>query len=535
MTRYAPSLAASGVTALVLLALAGSVLGALASLGGDGLPGLAARDWGLMRRSALQAGLSTLLSLVAGTMVGWALAHRPAFPGRSLLVSVLGAALVLPSLCVVLALVSVWGRAGWVARAGEWVGWDGPGGALYGLAGIVAAHVWFNAALVARAVLNRLEAVDPARRRLARGLDLTPWHRFAALEWPVVRAALRPLAATVFLLCFTSFAIVLTLGGGPRNNTLEVAIYEAVKLDFDLPRALTLALTQLAICAAIIVLAGARDAEGRIGAGASWTPDRGGVGLLQRTVVVVSALFFLLPLAALVIDGLSPDAARVVTEPVFARAALTSLVIATASAAGTVACVLALAFGLRTLELPMRLAGRPASAIAAAALRFAATLYLAMPALVMGLGLFLLARATVGVGSGARWAALIAANMLLSLPFALAVLAPAAARTAVRYDRLTASLGLSGPVRLRWVDLPLLRADLALVGAIAFCLSFGDLGVIALFGAQDFATLPWLLYQKFGSYRTDDAAVIALVLFSTVMLVFAGLPRLVGGGHAARR
>ena len=50
----------------------------------------------------------------------------------------------------------------------------------------------------------------------------------------------------VFLLCMTSFAVALTLGGGPRATTLELAIYQAVRFDFDLGRAAWLALIQFA-------------------------------------------------------------------------------------------------------------------------------------------------------------------------------------------------------------------------------------------------------------------------------------------------
>ncbi len=49
------------------------------------------------------------------------------------------------------------------------------------------------------------------------------------------------LVLIVFLLCATSFTLVLTLGGGPSATTLEVAIYQALKLDFDPPRAVALA------------------------------------------------------------------------------------------------------------------------------------------------------------------------------------------------------------------------------------------------------------------------------------------------------
>jgi ABC-type sulfate transport system permease component len=47
---------------------------------------------------------------------------------------------------------------------------------------------------------------------------------------------------------------------------------------------------------------------------------------------------------------------------------------------------------------------------------------------------------------------------------------------------------------------------------LRLALSLGDLGAIALFGSDRIITLPWLLYQKLGSYRTDDAAGLALLL-----------------------
>src|SRR3546814_3601129 len=66
--------------------------------------------------------------------------------------------------------------------------------------------------------------------------------------------SVRPgVAGRVFMLCFTSFAVVLTLGGGPKATTLEVAVYQALRFDFDLGRAVTLALVQLLLCTAIVL------------------------------------------------------------------------------------------------------------------------------------------------------------------------------------------------------------------------------------------------------------------------------------------
>ncbi|MFN3929653.1 MAG: thiamine/thiamine pyrophosphate ABC transporter permease ThiP, partial [Thermoflexus sp.] len=86
-------------------------------------------------------------------------------------------------------------------------------------------------------------------------LGLSALQRFAHIDWPANRTTLPGLGAIIFLLAFTSFPVVLLLGGGPANQTLEVAIYSAVRLDFDLRGAVTLALVQIGICGGIVMLA----------------------------------------------------------------------------------------------------------------------------------------------------------------------------------------------------------------------------------------------------------------------------------------
>ena len=103
-------------------------------------------------------------------------------------------------------------------------------------------------------------------------------------------------------------------------------------------------------------------------------------------------------------------------------------------------------------------------------------------------------------------------SALMALPFVLRVLGPAVKQADLDHSRLCASLGLAGWNRLRLIDWPVLQRPFALALAFAMALSIGDLGVIALFGSENFTTLPFLLYQRFGTYRIDDAAGLALIL-----------------------
>ena len=108
---------------------------------------------------------------------------------------------------------------------------------VYGLGSVLLAHVFFNAPLMLRVLSSTLGGIPQAQWRLAAQWGLSDLERFAKIEWPTLKRVIPGLLALVFLLCFTSFSLVLMLGGGPAVTTLEVSIYTALRFDFDLPMA----------------------------------------------------------------------------------------------------------------------------------------------------------------------------------------------------------------------------------------------------------------------------------------------------------
>ena len=127
--------------------------------------------------------------------------------------------------------------------------------------------------LATRLFLQALETVPTDQWRLAAQLGMGAHASFRLVEWPVLRVALPGVAGLVFMLCVTSFTIVLILGGGPRATTLEVAIYQALRFDFAPARAVALVTVQIVLTLAIVL------ALRRIGA--DFTPDTG-VGMTAR-------------------------------------------------------------------------------------------------------------------------------------------------------------------------------------------------------------------------------------------------------------
>ncbi len=530
MTRYRGRIGAGLALAALIAGLIVALLWTLFSASGANPgTGAAARDIGaLLVGNVVQAGLSTVVSIAAGLAIAWAL-DRVAFPGREAFVAILSTGLVLPALVVAFGVVAIWGRGGWINDALAPFGLELPF-TIFGLQGIVLCHLILNGALAARIFYNRLATLSPQRLKLGRSLALPPLERFRAIDWPALQGVLPGLSAVIFLFCFTSFAIVLTLGGGPRNATFEVAIFESVRLDFDPGLAARLALIQLALCLLIILPAAGWPLGAQRIARASpaldW-PDRGPVRLLQVSLILLAGFGFFLPLAAILAGGTTPEAFGILASPAFLAALLTSVAIATASAA--LAIALALVLGLARANVALT-GGGTGLRLAINAPAFA---YLATPAVVLSLGFFLLAR---GAGISPALAAppvIVLANALLALPLAAAIVGPPLERLSARTAKLQRSLALSGLTRFREIELPLIRTDLGYAAAVAFCLSFGDLGVIALFGTADLATLPWLMYRAMGAYRSADAAVIAASLFALTLVAFLIIPKLIGGGRHA--
>lgn len=473
-----------------------------------------------------QAGLSTILSLGLGMIFAWSLANTQKFPFRNLLIALMSSALVLPTLVVVLGLVSVYGRSGWIASVWQQISGENLPFSIYGLGGILVAHVFFNASFAARVLLHRFQSIPPQKLKLGASLGLGTIRKFLLIELPTIRPALPALAITIFLLCFTSFAIVLTLGGSPAFNTLEVSIYETVKFDFDLLFAFKLALVQILICIVLVSLAStfslpdiASFSPIQNGLNVNWTPTH--VKIIQAGIIILFATFFLLPLISVVLDGVGGGFIAVAKEPQFLHSLVTSFTIAFTAASLTLILSLALSSAITSFRLSSRIGNIAVARLLLPLLTLSSMLYLVFPALVMGLGFFLLFQ-KIG-GSTIVWAAcvVIFANSVTAIPFAVAALRPAIAASGARNDKLCASLGIGFWRRIRLIDVPMLKYEIRYVFALAFCFSLGDLGVISLFASDDFKTLPWLLYQKFGSYRTDDASVIALVMLLLVVAVFS--------------
>jgi thiamine transport system permease protein len=523
--------------ALFLLGLGLTAILALAWHGnGDFLGGFDQRTGYVLKSAFVQASLSVVFSFLIALPAAIALNRTSHWRWTKLMEMMLGLALVIPTTVAAGGLIAIWGRTGFLSSiCNRLNGIEGCGGlSIYGLHGVILAHMFFNVPLLIRIFLPLLGAVPVTHDRLAALLNLKGYTYFRHIEWPQLRSALPASSLLVFLFCFTSFSLVLMLGGGPKVTTMEVEIYAAIRFSFDLTSASGLSLLQFALASLVVsAMAFLNRRQSLVNTSEqAFSPKRGReerthlpyspspslwLFMMHALLVVLIAL----PVIMVIARGLDPVLFNVISHPAFINGLGTSLSIAVGSAI-TVTSLAFLLAGARAGLVTGQEIGSTRKSMALILIDGGIMLYLVIPSIVLGTSAFILLRSAGDIFSTA-WIVVVAANTLLALPLAIRLLETRMTKLFRQQNRLALLLGIHGLARWRLITLPLLEREIGLVLGLSAALSVGDFGVIALFASQDFQTLPWMLYQASGRYASDQAAALAFILLGvTIILLLSG-------------
>jgi len=453
-----------------------------------------------------QAVASTALTIAVALPAAYVLG-RFAFPGRALVRALVVVPFVLPTVVVALAFLALL-----------------PDGLERGWAAILVAHAFFNVAVVVRVVGTFWAGLDPRVSEAASTLGAGPWRRLREVTLPLLTPSLAAAAAVVFLFSFTSFGVVLILGG-PSYSTIEAEIYnQAVRL-FDLRTAAILSLVQLA-CVAITVwvtlrletrlsvaghLRSERETLRRPSTRREWAIVGGSLGAL--------GLFLGMPLAVLVErslavgDGHGLDAYRELGRPTSAllatpwEAILNSVVYAAAATAiavvvgGLAAFVIAGRRGARVLDGLLMLP-------------------LGASAVMLGFG-FVIAFDRWPVDFRAAPWIVPVVQALVALPFVVRAVAPTLRAIDERQREAAALLGAS-PARVRTeIDLPIVGRALAVAAGFAFAISLGEFGATVFLARPDNPTLPVAIFRflgRPGELNAAQAYALAVILMGVTVI-----------------
>ncbi len=473
---------------------------------GEGFSGVEARLFRVGWFTLWQAALSTLLTIVVAAPMTWAVSTYE-FKGRRLAMALVTVPFVLPTVVVGTAFLSL--------------------GVSESVAAILAAHVFFNVAVVVRTVSALWSRIDPSLQEAARVLGASEWRVFREVTFPLLRPAIAAASSIVFLFTFTSFGVVLILGGF-RHATLEVEIYRQAVTLFDLPLAAALAVVQL-LGVSVALWAYARYQERR---SVTWTLDRatrqplpaGRRRWVVAGVVTLTIGLLMVPLATLVTRTLSPDLylRLLQTDPVVgspAEAMRNSLLFA------AVAMAIALVVGITAATVITSKRGRLSTWF-----DMVLMLPLGTSAVTVGFG-FIVAldwpidlRATL-------WLIPIA-HALVAVPFVVRSTVPTLRAIPPELREAAATLGAKPSRVWRHIDLPIVSRAAGVGAGFAFVISLGEFGATSFIARPTTPTMPTMIFRflaRPGQTSFGMAMTMAVLLAAVTTLVVMWMDRAQAG------
>ena len=459
-----------------------------------------------------QALISALGSLLLAIPIARAL-HRLRPAGRHQFLRLSLLAFVMPSLILITGIVNLLGpQSPFIDVLKEWK--------LFGLNGILIAHIYLNFPLAVRILYQGYSSIPLSREQLADQLKFSLWQRVRHIEWPAIKSQVATLAGLIFILCFNSFAIVLTLGGGPKATTLELAIYQALKYDFNLNEALTLAWLQFAIAGLIylaLIYASKVNWLGSTREQPVYRVERGVISTVQMAFYWLGWVYLLGPLIALFLT-LNLEALVNYSYASMFKAMGVSLIIALSAA------LLAL-FTAIALLVPIRQAAQQVKPVQETLFSWLANHSLVAPAMVLSTGtyIWLISR---GLLESYATHMLILLNAFVLLPFLLSQLRPRFIQFDSQYAKLFGNLKLTYLDRIR-IIYPFVQRTLLAAFSLGLLLALGDVSIFAIFGRYESPTLPWLIYIFAGTYRMSEAAITSVILLGLCYLLLILLERTV--------
>lgn len=453
-----------------------------------------------------QAAVSTVLTLVAAFPLTAVLA-RYRFPGRRIVLALVTVPFVLPTVVVGVAFLSL------DISGSIWA--------------ILAAHVFYNIAIVVRTVSGVWSRIDPDLVDAARTLGAGRLRAFLTVTWPLIRSAVAAASAIVFLFCFTSFGVVLILGG-LRYRTLEVEIYQQAFSFLDLGTAAALATIQLVGVVLIMLSYGRSQSRNtvRYGMVAETTAlqtfrSRQEAGTVFGVVIVTVGLLFT-PLITLVVRSFGGGTGE------WGLAGWRFLVDhGTLALDPTEAMANSLRFAVVSTLIAVVVGGLAAFVVAGSSTRsdrFGLTfdtvlmLPLGASAVTIGLG-FLVALGPLR----SSWWLVPLAHALVAVPFVVRTMTPTLRSIRPELREAATMLG-AGPGRVwREIDLPIVSRAVAVGAGFAAAISLGEFGATTFIARPATITLPTLIFRFLSrpgsvTYRSALAASVVLMIFTALVI-----------------
>ena len=457
-----------------------------------------------------QAVASTVLTLVLAMPAAYVFA-RYEFPGRSMLRAAVTIPFVMPTLVVgsaFLALLGPNGVLGLDLSATIWA--------------ILAAHVFYNYAVVVRTVGGLWAHLDPRLEEAARMLGAGRWKTFRSVTLPLLRPAIAAASSIIFLFTFTSFGVILVLGN-LEFRTIEIEIWRQTVSFLNLPVAAALSLLQL-VAVSLILVAYSRYQEKRAveqtlapAATTARRPQNRREWIVVASVLTSTAVLLGAPLIVLVERALRFSG----TWSLSGFRSLTDQTESPLFVPATEAIGNSLGFAVLTMAIALLIGILAATVIARrrGAIGRGFDLLLMLPlgtsAVTIGFGFLVAFDTPIDLRTSPMLIPL--AHSLIAIPFVVRTVVPVMRAVRTRLREAARVLGASPMKAWLEIDLPLIARSGLVAAGFAFAISLGEFGATAFLVRPERPTLPVAIFRLLG--RPGELNFGRAMALSTILMV----------------
>ncbi|HZX19396.1 MAG TPA: iron ABC transporter permease [archaeon] len=469
----------------------------------------------LIWNSFYQASISTIFSLLVGIPAAYLIARKD-FPGKKIVKAISLVPFVFPSVLVVLAFVILLGNNGWVNSIlknlfGFHIQF------LYGFLGIILAHVFFNFPIVMRFVSSSWENLDVKMKESAKTLGANNFDVFLRITLPQLLPSIIASASLVFIFCFTSFAIITTLGG-LQFSTLEVEIYRQILRNLDFATGAFFALFQFIVLSIIASLYFYFSKKHSVSQKSNREPlskfnFSSLRGIAEFSFLIFIIVIALLPIFAIAVfaffDPSTGDFTLRAFEKIFSVSnvtlfetnAITAVLLSLFLAffAALVSSFLGLIASLKQTNVPF--------------VNFFASCSIAVSVITLAFGYYL------GFGSG-QLLIIAIGHSILAFPFAFRIINNALLQVDSESIDSAKTLGADDVSVFIKIQFPRIKKALIASMAFAFAISLGELGLVLVLYDGIFATMPVYIYRLISTYDLFAAGAMGFLLFAFSFIAF---------------
>lgn len=479
------------------------------------------RTYSILLFTLKEALLSALLSVVlALPFAAFFSAYR--FRGRSMIITIAQLSFTIPTILVVLGFVIWYGNNGYLNTLfSRLLGIEPPFRILYSFKAVILAHVYLNLPIAFALITSAWTALPRTEEYASYMLGKGKLRTFLSVTLPRLKGTVASSFILIFLYCFSSFSIVMILGGKPSFSTLEAEIYRRVHINADMQSAAALSIFTLLVTSVLLLLTSPGRKEKKAERKARTLEKTHGKSTLAALLISLVLLLFLLPpMLAIVYRSFfsksgtfSLDAWKSLFNGSFGalsaapKAIVSSLILALLSA--SLSTWMAVQVSLCAAKKDSRL------------LPFLSSLPMATGSVTLGLGFLFLSARLPYRSDLLSYLFVLAAHTLISLPMAVRTVTPGARQIPEVLSAASYTLGASARKTVRKVEKPMLRNYRRKAFAFSFALSLGEVNATLMLSSGGMTTLPVLIYKLINNYNYQGAAALGTILLLEALLVFA--------------